>query len=183
MYQPGPPQAVPPMVSPWTRGWGVKRDSVSTSNPGSGSYEAANRGIWSPVLVPVQCTIRRFWWANGSSVSASYNIEAGIYTDDGHKPKTKIITTGSTAQGTATEVQFVDVTDTVLTPGMYWLYLSVSTTSATVFRVSVGGFIHQELVGFQQSSVGPGSAPATATPVQATGGYLYVFGFATTASP
>jgi hypothetical protein len=184
MYAPGYSDVVPSLVSSWTFGLGMVSEGVAGSTAGSGTYESANRGVWFPLLVPATCTVRRMWWANGATVNASNNIEAGIYSDDGlHKPSTKVITTGSVAQGTASQVQFADITDTILAPGVYWLYLSCSTTSATFFRSSVQSAIYAPLVKMEQGSIGPGSAPATATPAKASSSNIYLFGFATTASP
>jgi len=118
------------------------------------------------------------WWANGATVSG--NVEAGVYLDGGHKPGAKLITTGSVAQATINVVQFGEITDTVLTPNLYWLYISCSTTSATFFRSQVSGNANDELLRLQQASIGPGSAPATATPVESGSLNLYLFGFSTT---
>jgi hypothetical protein len=65
-----------------------------------------------------------------------------------------------------------------LAPGRYWLYMSCSTASATFFRTSAPGQF-REAYKFQQASIGPGSSPATATPVEATGQSYYLFGFST----
>lgn len=168
------------MASSWTQGWGIVNEGFVSAIPASGSYGVANRGVWYPIWVPTICIARRMWWANGSTVNASYNVEAGLYLDGGHKPGAKLITTGSTAQGTLNEVQFVDITDTTLYGGhLYWLYMSCSTTSATFFRSTLNTTFlpwgH-----FQQASIGPGSAPATATPAQGADTYVYLFGFSTT---
>jgi hypothetical protein len=172
------------MVSCWTAGWGQLSEGIVGTAPASAAWHTANAGVWWPIYVPTICVVRRFWWANGVTVSASYNVEAGLYLDGGHKPGAKLITTGSVAQGTASNVQFADVTDTTLAPGLYWLFVSCSSTSATFFRsqVSAGAVVYP-LVGFTQTSIGPGSAPATATPAELSTGNIYLCGFATTASP
>lgn len=172
-------EPVPAMVSLWTDGWSVMSVGVS-GGPGSAAWESDNRGVWFPLYVPATCVAKRMWWANGSTVSASYNVEAGIYLDAGYKPGAKLITTGSVAQGTATAIQFADITDTTLTPGLVWLFMSCSTTSATFFRGTASTATWDELLRFQQTSIGPGSAPATATPVEGGHQNLYLFGFSTT---
>ena len=173
-------EPVPPMVSPWVLGWGWISEGVASSAPASGSFESADRGVFHPIYVPTVCVAKRMWWANGASVSASYNVEAGIYLDGGYKPGAKLITTGSVAQGTANQVQFADITDTTLTPGLIWLYMSCSSALATFQRAQVDTSSYQELVGFQQASIGPGSAPAAATPVERANLNIYQFGFSTT---
>lgn len=183
MYRPPQSQPAPPMVSSWTLGWGLVSEGTAGSPPASATWESANRGVWNPVLVPVACVARRMWWANGSTVSASYNVEAGIYTSVDYLPSAKLVTTGSVAQGTASTIQFADITDTVLSPGMYWLYMSCSSASATFFRSSASTANWAKLIRFTQDSVGPGSAPTTATPVASSSTSIVLFGFATTASP
>jgi len=182
MYSPGNTVPIPPMVSAWTNGWGIVSEGSFANAPASTAWENANRGTWVPLMVPAVCVARRLWWANGVTVSASYNIEVGLYLDGGHKPGTKLITSGSVAQGTASQVQFCDITDTTLTPGLYWIYVSCSSTSATLFR-SLSAATQEDLLRFEQESVGPGSAPSTATPVEASYNAVWLCGFATTASP
>lgn len=177
MYQSGFVEPVPRMVSLFG-GWGY--DYMSSSAPSSGAYEIANRAIYYPLIVPSACVARRMWWVNGSTVNASYNIDVGIYADAGYKPGVKLVSTGSTAQGTASQVQFVDVTDTTLAPGRYWLAIVCSTVSATVFRVTVAANI-DALLRFEEASALP--LPATATPVESSNTPVYLCGFATTASP
>ena len=158
----------------------ASRSGTGTSQMASGSYAATDAAFYHPVVVPVTCVVRRMWWANGSTVSASYNIDVGIYADAGRKPGRRLVSTGSTAQGTASVVQFVDVTDTVLPPGLYWLGMACSSSVATFFRQNTSQAVNALLI-FQQSSALP--LPSTATPVEATEYMTYLFGFATTASP
>src|SRR5512139_3522493 len=160
--------------------WSCVPQVTLTTPPTSATYELANRAVYVPVLVPVTCVAKRLWWANGSTVSASYNVDVGVYLDASFKPGTKLVSTGSTAQGTASEVQFVDVTDTTLAPGRYWLALSCSSTSATFFRHQIG-VAYEALFRFEEASALP--LPATATPVESTSANVWVFGFATTSSP
>jgi hypothetical protein len=167
---------IPPMVSAFTP-CGVLNSPAS--NPASGAFESANRAIYMPVLVPVACAAQRLWWANGSAVSAAYNVDCGIYADAGFKPGARLVSTGSTAQGTANQVQFVDITDLHLVPGLYWIALACSSVSASFFRLSYPQVAKG--MRLQQASALP--LPATATPADGTDGGLYVFGFATTASP
>lgn len=179
-YSPGLPPVLP-MVSPFTFGISaLAHERTLPSAPASLTYESANNGAYFPILVPGPCIIRRLWWANGSTVSASYNVDVGIYADGGYKPGAKIISTGSTAQGTATEVQFVDVTDTTLAPGLYWLAIACSSTSATFFGVATNT-VYNAVTRFTQATALP--LPATATVAEAATNQVYLFGFATTASP
>jgi hypothetical protein len=181
-YSPGLADVAPSMVSSFTFGWSAAAsEAVQTNVPGSSGYEGANKAIYYPILVPTTCVIRRVWWANGDTVSASYNIDVGVYATSGYAPGARLVSSGSTAQGTASQVQFVDVTDTVLSPGQYWLAVTCSSVSATLFRASGYGAAVDAALRFQEASALP--LPATATPVESDSINHYLFGFATTASP
>lgn len=180
-YSPGLSEVAPRMVGTYTFGWSVlPLERMNTSQPSSRTYQANNLATYHPLLVPVTCVVRRFWWVNGSTVSASYNVDMGIYADSGAAPGALLLSTGSTAQGTASEVQFVDVTDTTLAPGRYWLAIACSSSSATFFGQAAGPASDADWR-FEESSAFP--LPATATPVETTGYQGYLMGFATTASP
>jgi hypothetical protein len=183
MFAPCPSIVTPNMVSVFTKQIGWIGEDYAATTPASSTYESANRAVYWPLIIPAVCVVRRLWWANGSSVSASYNIDVGVYTSSNYGPGEKLVSSGSTAQGTATQVQFVDVTDTTVAPGLYWLAISVSSASATIMRISLlGGAGHGDAaVRFEEASALP--LPATATPVEGTVSNIYLCGFATTASP
>lgn len=176
-YLPGYSDVPPPMVqagvSPWTAGYSV-------GSWVSAGWEAANRGVYLHLRIPVLCIARRLWWANGAVVSSSYTVEMAIYADSGNVPGSRIVATGSVAQGAATQVQFVAVTPTTIPPGSYWLFLSASSTSATIGQTTSLTAPIQKLYKYQQASVAPGSAPATATPAVAASARMPNFGFSTT---
>ena len=153
--------------------------------PSSGAWYSANGAVYLPIIVPTTCVARRMFWANGATVNASYTVEAGIYASTvARDPGARIVSTGSVNQGTASQVQFSDITDTTLGPGHYWLYMSCSTTSATFFRSDLATARYNEWIVLTEASVAPGSAPATATPAEpGSSSFAYLFGFATTASP
>jgi hypothetical protein len=180
-YAPGFIEPVMPMVSPGMH-WCPLFDAVSYYGFASGTVSAATTAFYYPIRVPATAVVRRLWWANGSSTTG--NIAAAVYasTPDG-VPGTKLVETASTAQGTANEVQFVDVTDIVLPPGVYWIALAASSTSSTIVRANVSTVRWDALAQLSQGSITLGALPATATPAANVSGHVYLFGFATTASP
>jgi hypothetical protein len=170
-------EPVPDMVSPYTKAWGFMDEALAPAPPGAGTYEAADRGIYYPLYVPTTCVARRMWWVNGGT--ATGNIEAGIYLDAGYKPGVKLVTTGTIGQSGTSAVQFADITDTTLAPGLHWLYLSCSSTSSTFLRTS--SLTHyDELYRWDQASIGPGSAPDPAVPTESDSDQTYFVGFSTT---
>jgi hypothetical protein len=142
--------------------------------------ESANRAIYHPIVIVTTYVARRVWWVNGESATGGATIEVGIYRDAGGAPGVKVIS-GSAVQSSATTVQFVNVTDTALTPDRYWLAIMASSgTDTTLFR-SASSIIVDAAMRYQQDSANP--LPGTATPVESTANGIYLFGFATTASP
>jgi hypothetical protein len=177
MYVPGQPGPVV-MVGTGTRTPVASVVGATSTAAASTTWEFANRAVYLPLLLNASLVARRVWWANGATTSGGATIEVGVYADSGYGPGAKLVG-GSATQGTASQVQFVDVTDTSLPPGLYWIAItSSSATSTTIFRASVSTICN---VRFQEESAYP--LPSTATPVETSNGSLYLFGFATTASP
>lgn len=162
------------MVSLLTRRWSQFPDTTMAS----GLWESANLALYYPISVPTTCVVRRLWWANGTSVSGAVNVDVGVYSDSNFKPATRLVSAGSTAQGTASQVQFVDCTDTVLSPGLYWLAMVTSSSaSGNYMRTSIATG-HDHAMRMQQSSALP--LPSSATPIESTNTRYALFGFSTT---
>jgi len=156
--------------------WGLFSGMVAAALA-SAAYETAARAVYYPISVPCVTVIKRVWWANGATTSGGATIEVGIYRDGGHKPGTKLIS-GSATQGNTNEVQFVDVTDTTIPPGIWWLAIMASSaTNTTLFR-STHNTSWDTVFRFQQNSANP--LPSTATPVESSGTNIWQFGFSTT---
>jgi hypothetical protein len=81
--------------------------------------------VFIPFTVPEPCTVYKMGWGNGAAVAG--NLDAGIYKPDG----TRLVSTGSTAQSGTTTLQVVDVADTFLDRGTYYLCLDSDTSGAT----------------------------------------------------
>lgn len=184
MYAPGYVEPALPMIHPLGP-WGYQFGTIATTQfASSGAFEGANTAAYFPIHLPRPVVARRVFWANGSSVSASYNVSVAIYaaTPDG-QPGTKIVECAATAQGTAAQVQFVDITDTYVPAGVCWIALSCSSASATFQRLTLPEAQYDAAARFQQASITVGALPATATPSESASQSTYMFGFATTASP
>lgn len=176
MYQP-PAEPVPTMVSifgPW--GWVT---SASAASPVPTSSTVDGRISYVPLVTRSTCVVRRVWWGNGAT-TAGATIEVGIYGNSGYAPSARLVS-GSAAQGTTNEVQFADVTDTVLPPGLYWIAVATSTTTnTTLFRISLPSNL-DAATRYEETGT---TLPSTATPVETTVNQsAWLIGFATTASP
>lgn len=94
---------------------------VSVTAPSNSSWSAANRAIYVPVRVPFRVTIAQI--IIGAGATASGNFDVGIYTRDG----SRLVSSGSTAKGSLTE-QVIDITDTDIGPGLYYLAMAADGT-------------------------------------------------------
>jgi hypothetical protein len=180
-YSTGYGEPVPAMISP-AMSWSPIDQLMAMYGTISLAVEAVTTAYYMPIRVPTGCVVRRLWWANGAT--AAGNVSLGIYASTANgSPGAKVIECGATAQGTILQVQFVDVTDTVIPPGLYWIAICASDAAAT-FMVSRPGLVRIDAaLTYKEAGVTVGTLPATATPAMASTDSFYLCGFATTASP
>ena len=139
--------------------------------PGSGTWPSANRAIYVPFRLGMPYLVRFLFCLNGATVSG--NVDVGVYDEKG----TRLVSAGSTVQSGTTAIQTFNVTDTLLSEGVYYMALALSNTTGTFRRVS--GIITGELRGLgvvDQDSAFP--LPATATLSTPGSAYLPLFGVA-----
>lgn len=92
----------------------------------SGSIPTANLAIAVPFQIAAPFLIRKVLWLNGTTASTD-SADVGVYTEDGRL----VISGGGTAIAGANTIQGVDVTDTLIPPGRYWLAYVQNGTTAT----------------------------------------------------
>lgn len=124
--------------------------------PANITWTTANQARYFPMAVPWAYTVRRVWWANGTTGGS--NVDFGIYSPDG----SKIYSTGSTAQSGTSVLQFVTPTAFVLPAGDYYFALNSSGTTG-VFFGTAGTAVNQRLCGILQQAVGAVTLPSPAT--------------------
>lgn len=145
-------------ISPWSpQSLGVPLVMCGQGAPSSQNYVTALLSVFIPFWVPVPITIFKMGWGNGAAVAG--NIDVGIYKPDG----TKMVSSGSTAQSGTGTLQVVDVTDTFLMRGLYYLAMSSDTSGATqkVIAALPAAGIPQSLGLLQQVSSFPLTGPMT----------------------
>lgn len=113
-------------ITPWSvQSLGVPLFVTATTNPSSQNYVAANVGVFVPFTIPEACTFTKMFWCNGSA--AAGNLDVGLFQEDG----TLIVSSGTTAQSGTSNLQPVDITDTTLPRGLYYLGLCSDTSGVT----------------------------------------------------
>ena len=144
------PLYMPPMlarpgevtITPWSaQSLGVALFTSGQAPPTSQNFVTANLAVFIPFGVSEAVTITKIFWGNGSTVAG--NIDAGIYNPAG----TRLVSSGTTLQAGTQSAQVVDVTDTALPRGIYYLALASDTSGATqkVYAVVPAAGIPQSL--------------------------------------
>lgn len=119
----------------------VKSGGVS---PNVGTWPSANKAIAIPFQLLTDVTVYQLGWNNGTG-TLSDSVDLGIYDTSWNRK----VSTGGTARAGVTVQQWVDVTDTPLPPGRYYLVMSSngvtsnnaywSTTLSNAACVALGG--------------------------------------------
>jgi hypothetical protein len=169
------------VISPWSAE-ALGHQLVYTGKGGIGSAGSItnptqNAAIYVPFTVGHPIVVAQLWWQNGAT--ANGNVDCGIFGEDG----TLIVAAGATAQGTVNVIQAVNITDTPIGPGNYWMGLSSSSATATFFSTNLTIELARALGLLGEASAHPLPAVATFATIAAGNwnGYLPVFGLTTNA--
>lgn len=126
-------------------------------------WPAANRALYCPVWTDETVTVYKMSFIVATQ---SGNYDIGIYNERGDRLVSKT-STAVPAAGLA----IVDIADTVLNPGLYFLALNIDNTTASVNRISPAAAICQSL-GVQQQAVGAVTLPDPATFANPASAYI-----------
>ena len=155
---------------------GVQLAAVATAAPASGAPGFTNQTIYVPLTVTETITIVKGWWVNGATSNG--NVDIGLYPEAGG---TKIVSLGSTAQGTINVLQEGNIADTVVPPGRYLMAFGWSSATATFFSYSATYTTNRQWKALGIAKEAAFALPASATPAvwdsATTGTLLPVFGF------
>jgi hypothetical protein len=121
------------------------------------AYPSANLAIYIPFFLQTPMAIDRIFWGNGNVVSG--NIDVGVYD----AARTKIVSTGSTAQAGTTDVQSVNITNVTIGTGLFFLAVAMDNITGKLMATQMSGGLpfYKTLGIYQQASTFP--LPATAT--------------------
>lgn len=123
---------VSPILTPWSpESLGMMEviSSITLGTAASSAWLSNNLALYYPFRLTSWATAYQLlFWVGATS---SGNIDVGIYDSQ----LNRIVSAGSTAMSaTVNTVQEIDITDTVLSPGDYYLAGACSTTAGTVIR-------------------------------------------------
>lgn len=96
------------------------------------AWPLANLALFVPFRVSQTIIAVKMFWFNGTAGTDS--VDVGIYGQDG----TRLVSSGSTLTSGASSKQEVDITDTTLTPGLYYMAMAMNGTTNTIVRFSAG---------------------------------------------
>jgi hypothetical protein len=99
--------------------------SYQAGLPANGAWPSANKPLVLPFAISQAFTVREFGWRNGSGTMTD-SFDIGIYSTG----LVRLISGGGTARSGANAWQWVDVTDTTLAAGRYYLAMANSGTTA-----------------------------------------------------
>jgi len=129
------------------------------------AWPTANKAYYVEIFVPEIYTISQFGWINANVIGGNFDV--GIYDAN----LDLIIKTGSTAQAGDSVIQTVNVADTEIQPGFYYVGISHDTASSRIIRglaTDVTRTTGARL--FEQASAFP--LPDPAVPVPQTTGFI-----------
>lgn len=126
-------------------------------------WPTANVALYMPVVIPEAGYATKLWWAVSNGAGGG-NMDIGIYDESYNR----LVSSGSTAIGTSQGTTVVDITDTLLQPGRYYVGLASDTSSgtSTLIGFAPAAGICQALGVIRQTSAF--ALPSTATPVITT---------------
>lgn len=160
---------VPPILSTYSRDFFGK---MMQSGGPTGSAMSATSSAWPTANIALIYPFKLCEWATAYQLllhigaTTSGNVDIGIYDSQGNR----IVSSGSTAAGTINVLQQFNITDTVLSPGDYYLAIGCDNTTCTMFSspaVPDETFMTRAPVYQVTGLTGP-TLPATITPVVTT---------------
>lgn len=143
----------------------------------SAAWPLANLAIFIPFLIFSKITVLKMYWINGSA-PVSGNVDVGIYDHNGKRR----VSSGSTAKsGGANALQVVDIADTNLEPGFFYLAMACDSTNNIERWTVVNAEACRSLGILQQQTAFPLPDPAVFAAMAQN--YIPVVGLATHLNP
>lgn len=143
--------------------------AIDAGGPSGAAWPSANLAIFCPVVVPAPVRVRQLGWVNSTNVTDKINL--GIFD----RALAKVVETGDTQATGTNAVQLVNITDTDLQPGLYYLAMACNGTTSVVFRANLPALQLEQFGCFQEASDYALASPATpAAPANAYLPYCFM---------
>ena len=133
---------------PQSLGWDIK--AATTTGTWAAGTGGANTSWFVPIRFVVPTLVKRLWYVIGGTSSG--NVDMGIYDTSGNK----LISAGSTAQGTANTTQYFDIDDQQLFD-LWYIGFAINNAAGTFYQITL---TLGESVGIKQLTF-PLPSPAT----------------------
>ncbi len=138
----------------------------------STAWPTANLAIYVPFEIAHEFLIQVLYWVNGGTVGTD-SVDVAVYTEAG----VRVINGGGTLSAGASIVQQVDVADTLIQPGRYWMGMACSGTTATFLASAPAAAILRAAGVTQQATAY--TLPDPMVPAAMASAYFPMFGLAT----
>jgi hypothetical protein len=92
------------------------------------AWGTANRAVYVPLVVPSRVVVRGLWF--GSGTTGTGNVDMGLYDPTGGA----VVSATNAAKIASAAEQVLDVTDTTVGPGLYYIALSSDSATDTFVR-------------------------------------------------
>jgi hypothetical protein len=130
-------------------------EAVQSSLTLGGAYPTASLALFFPFITDVPILVTQISHENSSTVSG--NVDVGIYDELGNRKVSK----GGVAQTGTITIQVHDVTDTLLSPGVYYMAFVLDNATGQVNRATTPAAVARSCGAKEMASAYP--LPATAT--------------------
>ena len=134
----------------------------------SGTWLNANLAIYVPFRLSRSMVVTNMFAFNGATALGSTDL--GIYSCDG----VRLVHTGSTGQITINSITTVNVTSTIIGPGLFYMAMSQSLSTSTYFRSALTAQFSKVVGVATQQTAHP--LPTVAVFGTVSGAYIPMFG-------
>jgi len=165
----------PPTITPFhddSIGRALTGNNFLFAGAVSAVYITANMAFYVPFIISESFPLKRMFVHNGATASGATDL--GVFTNEGNRIVSANSSGNVLTQAGVSLIQYYDVTDTVLTPGQYYMAISHSDIVGTVFRSAAPIHATRQYGVFQQATAHP--LPATATFAAMASIYMPMFG-------
>lgn len=121
-----------PTITPWTiDACLVGLALMNTNTPSAANVVDQNQAYYVPFHIFDRAYVAKQMFASTGTTGTGH-FDLGIYDSQGNR----LVSSGSTAHGATTGLQMVNITDTTLQPGQYWMAFVSDSATDTFTRAT-----------------------------------------------